>query len=201
MSTEDSRRWDDKNWTHSRTAIVPARFQGLHEGHMDLMEGALTRFNRVVVTLDAREGTENNPFSIEQRIAWLRRAVAAKGLTQEFDIVVGTEVGDEPIGWHKNQRGVLTREDPEYTVVTCNPTVFEACDKGLAESVAVSHSPDTETRLFAGVAQPINGGGEILRKCLAAGIEPPPGYIPQGLSWQEYIEAYREMMGEIKIPT
>ncbi len=59
----------------TRTAIYPGTFDPVTNGHLDLVERARTRFDRLVVAILKNEDKEPM-FSLEERIEFLREAVS-----------------------------------------------------------------------------------------------------------------------------
>src|SRR5580700_5478276 len=58
-----------------RTAIYPGSFDPLTNGHLDVLERATQLFDRVIVAI-ARNESKNPLFSLEERLALMKPAIA-----------------------------------------------------------------------------------------------------------------------------
>jgi len=72
----------------STVAVYPGTFDPVTYGHLDLIDRALTLFDRVRVAVAANPGKQPL-FSAQERVALLRRAIRRRGVTVEpFDGLV-----------------------------------------------------------------------------------------------------------------
>ena len=71
------------------TAQLLGRFQPWHEGHTELFKRALTRAGQVVILLRAEDGSQNNPWTQEERMGFIIEALQNEGYTwnKEFTII------------------------------------------------------------------------------------------------------------------
>ncbi len=63
------------DWTRPTTQML-GRFQPWHQGHTELFKRALSKTGQVVILLREQDGTDSNPFTIEQRIGYIKEALA-----------------------------------------------------------------------------------------------------------------------------
>ena len=61
------------DWTKP-TAMLLGRYQPWHKGHRKLLKRALSKTGQVVILLRESDGTDNNPYTIEQRIDFIKDA-------------------------------------------------------------------------------------------------------------------------------
>ena len=52
---------------HKETTQMLGRFQPWHQGHTELFKRAISKTGQVVILLREQDGTEKNPFTLEQR--------------------------------------------------------------------------------------------------------------------------------------
>ena len=63
------------DWTRPTTQLL-GRFQPWHQGHTELFKRALSKTGQVVILLRESDGTESNPFTIEDRIERIKTALS-----------------------------------------------------------------------------------------------------------------------------
>tara|TARA_A100001388_G_scaffold217523_1_gene168032 strand:- start:259 stop:570 length:312 start_codon:yes stop_codon:yes gene_type:complete len=61
------------------------RFQPWHQGHTELFKRALSKTGQVVILLRESDGTDNNPYTIEQRIDFIKDALSA--FVGQFEVI------------------------------------------------------------------------------------------------------------------
>ena len=64
------------DWSKPTTQML-GRFQPWHQGHTELFKRALSKTGQVVILLRESDGTDSNPFTIEQRINFIKDALSA----------------------------------------------------------------------------------------------------------------------------
>ena len=64
------------DWTKPTTQLL-GRFQPWHQGHTELFKRALSKTGQVVILLREKDGTDKNPYTIEQRINLIKDALSA----------------------------------------------------------------------------------------------------------------------------
>tara|TARA_Y100000996_G_C22270325_1_gene539718 strand:+ start:117 stop:458 length:342 start_codon:yes stop_codon:yes gene_type:complete len=72
------------DWTKPTTQML-GRFQPWHQGHTELFKRALSKTGQVVILLRESDGTESNPFTIEDRIERIKTALSE--YEGQFDVV------------------------------------------------------------------------------------------------------------------
>jgi len=75
MNLEQTQYWDDPGWTETRTAVIPARMQPMHAGHVNLIQNVRARFASGVIMLVDRLIEPRNPFTVQERYGWIQSAV------------------------------------------------------------------------------------------------------------------------------
>jgi cytidyltransferase-like protein len=63
------------DWTKPTTQLL-GRFQPWHQGHTELFKRALSKTGQVVILLREQDGTADNPYTTEQRINFIKEALA-----------------------------------------------------------------------------------------------------------------------------
>lgn len=76
------------DWTQP-TAQLLGRFQPWHEGHTALFKRALAATGQVVILLRSEDGTQNNPWTQEERMGFIIESLQNEGYTwnKEFTII------------------------------------------------------------------------------------------------------------------
>lgn len=93
-----------------KTAVFIGRFQPPHKAHLETMQRALKRHNRLIVVLGSAESYPNfkNPFSAPQREAMIRAALEEAGAKGELRFVyVPDDYYDDPRWFRAVRTGVL----------------------------------------------------------------------------------------------
>ena len=72
------------DWTKPTTQML-GRFQPWHQGHTELFKRALSKTGQVVILLRESDGTDNNPYTIEQRIDFIKDALSA--FVGQFEVI------------------------------------------------------------------------------------------------------------------
>ena len=72
------------DWTRPTTQMI-GRFQPWHQGHTELFKRALSKTGQVVILLRESDGTDNNPYTIEQRIDFIKDALSA--FVGQFEVI------------------------------------------------------------------------------------------------------------------
>ena len=72
------------DWTRPTTQML-GRFQPWHQGHTELFKRALSKTGQVVILLRESDGTDNNPYTIEQRIDFIKDALSA--FVGQFEVI------------------------------------------------------------------------------------------------------------------
>ena len=70
---------------HKETTQMLGRFQPWHQGHTELFKRALSKTGQVVILLRESDGTDSNPFTIEQRINFIKDALSA--FAGQFEVI------------------------------------------------------------------------------------------------------------------
>ena len=76
------------DWTQPTTQLL-GRFQPWHEGHTALFKRALAATGQVVILLRSEDGSQNNPWTQEERMGFIIEALQNEGYTwnKEFTII------------------------------------------------------------------------------------------------------------------
>lgn len=76
------------DWTQP-TAQLLGRFQPWHEGHTALFKRALAATGQVVILLRSEDGSQNNPWTQEERMGFIIEALQNEGYiwNKEFTII------------------------------------------------------------------------------------------------------------------
>ena len=72
------------DWTKPTTQLL-GRFQPWHQGHTELFKRALSKTGQVVILLREQDGTNSNPFTVEQRVNFIKEALSA--YAGKFEVV------------------------------------------------------------------------------------------------------------------
>ncbi len=72
------------DWTKPTTQML-GRFQPWHQGHTELFKRALSKTGQVIILLRESDGTDSNPFTIEQRINFIKDALSA--YAGQFEVI------------------------------------------------------------------------------------------------------------------
>ena len=72
------------DWTKPTTQML-GRFQPWHQGHTELFKRALSKTGQVIILLRESDGTDSNPFTIEQRINVIKDALSA--YAGQFEVI------------------------------------------------------------------------------------------------------------------
>lgn len=72
------------DWTKPTTQLL-GRFQPWHQGHTELFKRALSKTGQVVILLREQDGTDSNPFTVEQRVNFIKEALSA--YAGKFEVV------------------------------------------------------------------------------------------------------------------
>ena len=72
------------DWTKPTTQML-GRFQPWHQGHTELFKRALSKTGQVVILLRESDGTDDNPYTIEQRINFIKDALSA--FAGQFEVI------------------------------------------------------------------------------------------------------------------
>ena len=72
------------DWTRPTTQML-GRFQPWHQGHTELFKRALSKTGQVVILLRESDGTDDNPYTIEQRINFIKDALSA--FAGQFEVI------------------------------------------------------------------------------------------------------------------
>jgi nicotinamide-nucleotide adenylyltransferase len=80
------------------TALFVGRFQPFHNGHLEVIKRLSERYGKVIVIIGSanESGTPDNPFSVEERIEMIRRALEAGGITN-FEISSVEDFNDDAL--------------------------------------------------------------------------------------------------------
>ena len=72
------------DWSKPTTQLL-GRFQPWHQGHTELFKRALSKTGQVVILLREQDGTDSNPFTVEQRVNFIKEALSA--YAGKFEVV------------------------------------------------------------------------------------------------------------------
>ena len=136
------------------TAFFPGRFQPFHTGHMLVVEGMTKVCGKIIIGIGSSEesGTEENPFSAQERKEMIQRALQAKNLIPVFDINfvdLPDKATDEE--WADHVMEIVGDVDKVWT----GQDDIKACFEGKLEIQNIAHVPGIDS--------------EEIRKMIASG--------------------------------
>lgn len=183
--------WDSRDWTQERSAIVPMRMQPPHRGHVNLLWNAHRRFAHSSVLVYDRPLSKGNPFTVEERITWMRLALDAVGIELSF---FGT--GGMCAMREEERRLFLAKisHGGEGVIVSLNPEVHAA-----AEQLAVHYMKDFTLSPYAPIhrdlREKITDNGACLRACLESNRPFPHDFLPEGINEAGIRRVYQSRFG------
>lgn len=70
------------------SCVFPGRFQPFHNGHLMVIKGMVKLCNRVIIVIGSAQhsGTDDNPYSAEDRKEMIQRTLQAEDLIPKYDI-------------------------------------------------------------------------------------------------------------------
>jgi nicotinamide-nucleotide adenylyltransferase len=71
------------------TCLFPGRFQPFHNGHLLVVEGMTKVCGKIIIGIGGhgKGGPEDNPFTYQERVEMIQRALQAKNIIPVFDVV------------------------------------------------------------------------------------------------------------------
>ncbi|TAK03811.1 nicotinamide-nucleotide adenylyltransferase [Patescibacteria group bacterium] len=131
------------------TCLFPGRFQPFHNGHMLVVKGMAKLCGKLVVAIGSsdKSGTNENPFTAEERRDMIQRALQGEDIIPNFDVefvMVPDMASDE--AWAK---AVLEKAGEVHQVWTGNPATkapFVALGKEVKDIKEVPGISATDVR-------------------------------------------------------
>jgi len=121
--------WDEPSITKSIIALVPVRFQPLHNGHVEYILNLSRRFLKVIVLIEPDFGGDDDPFSLKEREEMVKVVSLKFGLDNVvWHPILGSEVGSiqERVDWYlklvRDNRG----DFENFVIVSGNPEVLNS---------------------------------------------------------------------------
>jgi len=135
-------------------ALFVGRFQPFHLGHLKAIEEILRKNEKVYIIIGSAQqnNTKENPFSVEERVGMIRKALEAKGIT-DFEISSVEDLHDDRL-WT-----AAIKKAFEFDVVySQNPWTLECFEKN---GVKVKRHGLYNERKYHGenIRRRISGGG------------------------------------------
>ncbi len=145
-----------------KNALIVGRFQPFHKGHLTLIENLSRRYGEIYIIIGSatESGTLKNPFTVEERIEMIKRALEARGMTN-FEISSVEDFHDDKL-WTTAIKKAFSFD----VVYSRNPWTIECFRKNGVK--ARSHKFFHERKY---------SGNEIRKR------------IKKGVSWEDLIPA------------
>ena len=97
------------------TALFIGRFQPFHNAHLSDIKLALQKCDKMVIAIGSSQesGTEENPFTYEERREMIERALKAEG-TSNYEIIAVPDINDDE-QWVEHVKKTVPEFDIVYT--------------------------------------------------------------------------------------
>ena len=187
--------WNDSKWTKSRVGIIPARMQPPHVGHLNLILNVIKRFKRLALLTYKLSFSPENPFTVEDRIRWIRLALFAIRGEAKDDICIFVTEGLAKMTDDEREvfLGKMTDQEP-FVFVSMNPDVTEHCRR-FQYPYMQPQDFDSFINVHPDLQNNIAGNATLIRRCLQEDQPLPTGYLPPGIDEVEVRRLYKKYLG------
>jgi nicotinamide mononucleotide adenylyltransferase len=190
MSTLDfTDKWDDFCFTKHRVALIPARMQPPHNGHLNLLMNSRKRFADVVLWLYDMPFSSRNPFSIADRERWLRQSLYI--LDDSFSPRVEVVRSLFDLNEAERHRFILDCTNGKDFVIITNNEVAQSRSELLGYPYMATSSSDLLVQdARSDLADILCDNGARIRACLESDGPIPSGLLSCGISELDLRDTY-----------
>lgn len=189
MNLDQSHQWNNKVWTSDRVAILPVRMQPPHAGHMNLLFNLAERFQKVVALVYRRPVNLENPFTVEDRIRWVKSSLISLGLCEEkIDLVPTDGISSWPADKIRSNLAGLSGGLP-HVLVSFNPDTLVGCAR-LDLTYIKPPSLDKRVEMSDVLFVNLNNNATQVRKALKQKEPLPKWYVLPGVTEDEIRSKY-----------